>query len=102
MNQLTSVRRGQLNSNHNGFETGTENFAQNWTLDATGNWSEFKQGAAQGTWTIDQDRTHDAANQVGTISGSGGNWADAVHDAADRIAYAQSARRTVAFRRSSR
>ena len=56
----------------------------------------------QGTWTIDQDRTHDAANQVCTISGSGGNWADAVHDAVDRIAYAKSARRTVAFRRSSR
>ena len=80
-----SSRRGQLNSSHNGFESSTENFAQNWTLDATGNWSEFKQGAAQGTWTIDQDRTHDAANQVGTISGSGGNWADAVHDAAGNM-----------------
>ena len=47
-----------------------KNFAQNWTLDATGNWSEFKQGAAQGTWTIDQDRTHDAANQVGLDVGA--------------------------------
>ena len=62
----------------------TENFAQNWTLDATGNWSEFKQGSVQGTWSIDQDRAHDAANQVGAISGTGG-WANAEHDKAGNM-----------------
>jgi hypothetical protein len=65
------ARCEQLNANHNGFDASIENLAQNWTLDATGNWSEFKQGA----WSIDQDRSHDAANQVGVISGTCGNMA---------------------------
>jgi RHS repeat-associated protein len=63
------------------------------TLDALGNWGNFKEGMAQGAWTLDQTRAANAANEidtnashadgaVGSITGSGtGNWADPVYDA---------------------
>jgi hypothetical protein len=72
---------------------GSQDFAQNWTLDGMGNWSEFKQnGDGQGSWDLDQTRQHNAANEIdndashadtpdpGTIlDGSGtGNWARGV------------------------
>jgi RHS repeat-associated protein len=84
VNQLTSARRGRLNSNHDGFESSTENFAQNWTLDATGNWSEFKEGTSQDNWTLDQDREHNEANELT----SAGGWATPAHDLAGNMIYA--------------
>ncbi len=39
---LTSVTRGQLNSAHNAVLTGTEDFAQSWTLDGEGNWDQLQ------------------------------------------------------------
>ena len=42
LGQLTSVTRGDLNSAHDAVLTGTEDFAQSWSLDGFGNWSNFK------------------------------------------------------------
>jgi RHS repeat-associated protein len=99
VNQLTSARRGNLNANHDGIVSGTESFAQNWTLDATGNFAEFKQGSSQGTWTLDQDRVANAANEIDvdnnhantagdSITGTGANWADPTYDAAGNMIFA--------------
>jgi RHS repeat-associated protein len=50
--------------------SGTKSFGESWTLDMTGNWSSLKQDTnGDGTWELDQARTHDAANEIATIAG---------------------------------
>jgi RHS repeat-associated protein len=44
-------------------------FAQQWLLDATGNWGNFKQDDdGDGTWNLDQDRTANKVNEITDIS----------------------------------
>jgi RHS repeat-associated protein len=65
MNQLASFARGQLTSDQTALATGTETFAQAWSLDPTGNWSEFQQDSTgSGTWDLDQPRSHNAVNEI--------------------------------------
>ncbi|MBM4017216.1 MAG: hypothetical protein FJ288_02640 [Planctomycetes bacterium] len=60
-----------------------DGFDQDWTLDALGNWSSFNDDGQS------QDRTHDEANQITAISGSGGaNWVDPAYDAAGNMTLA--------------
>jgi RHS repeat-associated protein len=50
----------------------SRNFEQSWTLDQLGNWPTFKQRDTDtgGTWDLDQDRTHNAANELTEIDAS--------------------------------
>jgi len=61
-------------------------FAHQWTLDALGNGSTFKQdsnGGVPGSWDLAQNRSHNQANETTAVSGYIGlDWADPVHDAA--------------------
>ncbi len=85
---MIAADRGDLNSGKNGFEADSENFAQDWTLEATGNWSEFDEDAdGNGTNELEQTRAHNEANETGTISEGEGQtaWADPVHDAAGNM-----------------
>ena len=56
-----------------------------WGLDQLGNWGTFDVDDADNGLDLNQEREHNAANEVGTISvasgGAGVNWADPVHDA---------------------
>ena len=65
MHQLTAQQRGELNVAHDGLVANSKTFAEQWTLDPTGNWSEFKQDTdGDGDWDLDQDRDHTVANEV--------------------------------------
>jgi len=71
MYQLTSMQRGNLNANKDGLITNTKTFAEDWTLDPNGNWSTFKQDTdGDGTWDVNQSRTHNKANEITQIAGA--------------------------------
>ena len=54
--QLKTLNRGQLNPNRDGLVTNTKDFAEQWTLDPLGNWTNFKQDATGGgTWTLEPE-----------------------------------------------
>ncbi|MEM8672226.1 MAG: RHS repeat-associated core domain-containing protein, partial [Planctomycetota bacterium] len=68
----------------------TKTFEQHWKLDQLGNWEEFEQDDnGNGTWDLEQDRTHNDANEVTAIGlqggGAGANWADPAFDAAGNM-----------------
>jgi len=95
-NQITNEwERGDLNgdgkvdsldlvivSNNYGTPTESLTAAREWSLEALGNWKEFKEDAGDGSeWDLDQDRTHNAVNEVQTASG----WVTPAHDAAGNM-----------------
>jgi hypothetical protein len=77
MYQLTSMQRGDLNAAKDGLTSNTKTFAEDWSLDMTGNWSTYKQDDdGDGTWELDQDRTHNGVNEITAITATTGtNWA---------------------------
>ncbi|MGB2819747.1 MAG: RHS repeat-associated core domain-containing protein, partial [Phycisphaerae bacterium] len=96
LNRLTKAQRGTATGSpgaYTGF--GSESFTQAFTLDAVGNWSEFKvddNGAGgEGNWELEQTRAHNDVNEIDTdnvhgddddaITGSP-NWEDPKYDAA--------------------
>ena len=69
--QLTDLDRGNLNANKDGLVAQTKNFAEQWSLDPTGNWNAFKQDDdGDDTWDLDQDRDHTKANEIDQIDSS--------------------------------
>ncbi len=71
INQLTDFDRGNLNANQDGLVAASMNFAQEWSLDPTGNWTAFKQDDdGNTTWDLNQPRTHNKANEITQIGGS--------------------------------
>ena len=87
MSQLTAFARGLLTSDQTALVDGTESFAQAWSLDPTGNWSEFQEDSdGSGTWDLDQPRTHNAANEItafGDIAGP--QWASPTYGMAGNM-----------------
>jgi RHS repeat-associated protein len=72
----------------NGTSITSKKFAQHWTLDGLGNWdngpsqSGFQQdNDGNGTYDLNQIRTHNKANETLTAS----SWASPVHDAAGNM-----------------
>jgi RHS repeat-associated protein len=82
VNQLRSFQRGSLAGGETSLASGSENFAQNWTLDATGNWVQFQEDdTGSGTWSLDQTRTHDTANEIASFAESAGpTWSQPAYD----------------------
>ncbi len=69
--QLKTFKRGDLNATKDGIVSGTLKFAQEWSFDPTGNWTTFKEDAAgDGTFELDQSRTHSKFNEITQIAGS--------------------------------
>ncbi len=65
---LTAMERGVLNTDGNAISGKT--FGEEFTFDTTGNWLNYKQDASgDGTFEVNQTRTHNAANEILTISG---------------------------------
>jgi len=71
MYQLVDMQRGDLNANRDAIVGGTKTFAEDWSLDMTGNWSTYKQDHdGDGIWELVQSRTHNAANELTHIAGA--------------------------------
>jgi RHS repeat-associated protein len=90
LNRLTSFDKGDLNGTHDGMSALAS--AQRWTLDPTGNWSEFKEDANGDTdytdaTDLDQDRTHNKVNEVTDVAEAGGQvaWATPTQDLAGNM-----------------
>jgi RHS repeat-associated protein len=78
--QLKTFKRGDLNATRDAIVTGTLKFAQEWSFDATGNWTNFKEDATgDGTFELDQNRTHNKFNEITQIAASSSHIA---HDRA--------------------
>jgi RHS repeat-associated protein len=81
VDRLTDLERGDLNIDRDAITS--LDFAQEWTLDATGNWTGFKQDDDGTGWDLTQTRT---ANEVNEITGiSGGSWVAPSYDAAGNM-----------------
>ncbi len=84
LDRLTTEKRGNLNAGKTDI-TGTPAYQEVFTLEATGNWRAQVQ-TTSGTQTLNQTRSHNAANEVGTIGATvGTNWIDPVHDLAGNL-----------------
>ncbi len=85
--EIVTADRGNLNGTQDGIVSGTEAFAQEWDLDATGNWEGFDDDSdGDGTNDLVQTRDHNEVNETGTIGATTGtNWADPVHDRAGNM-----------------
>jgi len=80
LNRLTTMRRGTLSSNQTAITGKT--FAQDWSLDAAGNWSGFDEDDnGDGTWDLVQSRTSNTVNEItGITNTTGPAWATPVYD----------------------
>ncbi|MEP3896377.1 MAG: RHS repeat-associated core domain-containing protein [Rhodopirellula bahusiensis] len=80
LDRLQSAQRGQLNGTHTAITS--LDSAQCWTLDATGNWKEFRQDEnGDGTWDFNQTRTANAVNEITDISNTPSDiWATPSYD----------------------
>ncbi len=84
LNRLVEFHRGTLDNDKDGIAS-DDSGAQLWSLDALGNWSEFKDDATDGgTWDLDQDRTHNKVNEITDLDA---NWVDPAYDAAGNMIY---------------
>ena len=84
MNQLVAFARGDLNTAKTGLMAGTKTLAQEWSLDATGNWSSFQEDTdGNGTWDLAQSRAHNPANEITQLAGTSVHMA---HDRAGNMA----------------
>ena len=77
LNRLEDFDRGKLNTGNDAI-TGTT-IGQDWTLDQTGNWSNFNQTVQD---ALTQTRTHNKVNEITAIAETvGDQWKDPAHDA---------------------
>jgi RHS repeat-associated protein len=84
INRLTDMQRGVLNGTNTGI-TGTPSVEQDWTLDPTGNWSNFVTSAA-GTTTLNQTRTANTVNEITNITETTGpTWVVPEYDLAGNM-----------------
>jgi hypothetical protein len=72
MYQLVDMQRGDLDfTDPDNPVILSKNFAEDWSLDPTGNWSTYRQDEdGDGTWDLDQPRTHNPANEITQIAGT--------------------------------
>ena len=74
VNRLTQSQEGTLGAGKDTISS--LNFAQQWSLDATGNWSGFKEDDdGDSTWDLDQTRTSNAVNEITDVTETAGpSW----------------------------
>lgn len=78
IHRLKDVQRGRIEVS----EVEDLTFAQCWTLDATGNWSGFREDdTGDGTWNLVQFRTSNPANEITLITNTAGPaWTTPIYD----------------------
>src|SRR5437867_4037754 len=83
LNQLLTLQRGTLNAGRTGI-SGTPTREEDFTFDPTGNWHGTSTGyltKTSGTTDLDQNRSHNKANEItGITTNSGPAWAAPVQD----------------------
>ena len=71
INRLIDFDRGTINANKDAIST--LNFAQQWSLDPTGNWSGFKEDSdGDSAWDLDQSRASNTVNEITDITETSG------------------------------
>ena len=85
LNRLTAYDRGDIDGGHTAITTLA--FAQAWDLDQLNNWSAFDEDTdGDTTDDLEQDRTHNDANEITAITATtGANWVDPTYDAAGNM-----------------
>jgi len=85
INRLTDFDRGTINGAKDALST--LKFAQEWSLDPTGNWSGFKEDTdGDSTWNLDQSRTSNKVNDItGIAETTGPAWATPVYNRAGNM-----------------
>ncbi|NNJ26204.1 hypothetical protein LzC2_22850 [Planctomycetes bacterium LzC2] len=84
LRRLQTLARGDLNPA--GDAVSSENYAQGWTLDETGNWSGYEEGPTSASPTLEQTRTGNAVNEITAIAETAGpSWADPAYDASGNM-----------------
>jgi len=80
LQRLATAERGTLNSGETAITS--PQFAQCWSLDATGNWNEFRESDNGSAWSLQQARTANPVNELTDITNTVGQpWADPAYDA---------------------
>jgi RHS repeat-associated protein len=74
VNRLTQSEEGTLSGTKD--SVSSLNFEQQWSLDATGNWSGFKEDDdGDSTWDLDQTRTSNKVNEITDVTETAGpSW----------------------------
>ena len=85
VNRLTQSQEGTLGAGKSSISS--LNFAQQWSLDATGNWSGFKEDDdGDSTWDLDQTRTSNAVNEITNVTETAGpSWLTPAHNRAGNM-----------------
>ena len=85
VNRLTDFDRGVINANKGAISS--LKFAQEWSLDPTGNWSAFKEDDdGDSTWDLEQARTSNAVNEITDVTEtSGPAWVTPVYNRAGNM-----------------
>jgi RHS repeat-associated protein len=85
--QLKTLKRGNLNDGKTDI-SGTPVWQEDWNYDPTGNWRGATSAYAtkvNGATTMDQNRSHNQANEVLTIAATPNDWPDPTQDAAGNM-----------------
>ena len=85
VHRLKDMARGLLNTSRTALTSTT--FAQCWTLDATGNWSGFREDdTGDGTWDLVQARSANDVNEITGITNSVGSaWVQPAYSPAGNM-----------------
>ncbi len=87
LHRLVDMQRGRLTAGKDAIETSTLAFAQQWQLDETGNWPNFKEDEdGDQAWNLEQDRTHNPGNEITDITNTTGPpWITPAYDPAGNM-----------------
>ncbi|MEQ9410365.1 MAG: RHS repeat-associated core domain-containing protein [Fuerstiella sp.] len=79
--RLQDMERGELNGSHTSISN--LQFAEEWSLDETGNWSGFKQDSdGDSSWNLEQSRTSNDVNEITDITETTGpSWVTPAYSA---------------------
>ncbi|QGQ25646.1 hypothetical protein F1728_24495 [Gimesia benthica] len=85
INRLKDIDRGKLNSLKDAITD--LQFAECWSLDQTGNWSNYRQDdTGNGTWDLNQSRTNNKVNEITDITESAGpSWVTPAYNKAGNM-----------------
>ena len=85
VNRLVQSEEGTLSAGKDSISS--LNFAQQWSLDATGNWSAFKEDDnGDATWDLEQTRTSNAVNEITDVDETTGpSWISPAYNRAGNM-----------------
>jgi RHS repeat-associated protein len=85
IDRLKAIDRGDLNANKDAVSN--LQFAQDWSLDATGNWRTFREDDdGDATWDLNQQRTANQVNEITAITETAGpSWVTPTYNRAGNM-----------------